>query len=139
MALSVVDLYKHVLPKTNCRDCGFASCLAFASMVVSEMHPLSGCPHLDEETIKRCSAELLQQYAEGKWLKRDMAADALKWASEKAASMKLKDLPERIGGCLVETEGAISLELPYFNGAIMISQTDIKRKDGLDLNRWEKV
>lgn len=36
MALSVVDLYKNVLPKTNCGDCGFPTCLAFASMVVSE-------------------------------------------------------------------------------------------------------
>lgn len=139
MALSVVDLYKNVLPKTNCRDCGFPTCLAFASMVVSEKHPLSGCPHLDGETVKRCSEELLRQYAEGKWLKRDMAADALKWASEKAASMELKDLPERIGGMLVEKTGSLFLELPYFNGAVLISTAGIERKDGLEVTRWEKV
>ncbi|MEA2060190.1 MAG: (Fe-S)-binding protein [Thermodesulfobacteriota bacterium] len=47
MALSVVDLYKKVLPGTNCRDCGFPSCLAFAGMVVSEQHPLADCPHIE--------------------------------------------------------------------------------------------
>jgi hypothetical protein len=30
MALSILDLYREVLPKTNCRDCGLATCLAFA-------------------------------------------------------------------------------------------------------------
>ena len=35
MALSVVDLYRDVLPKTNCGDCGFPTCLAFAGMVVT--------------------------------------------------------------------------------------------------------
>lgn len=139
MALSVVDLYKNVLPRTNCRDCGFPTCLAFASMVVSEKHPLSACPHLDEETVRRCSEELEKQYAEGKWLKRDMAADALKWASEKAASMEIKDLPERIGGVLVEKEGQIILDLPYFNDAVLISKNGIERKDGQELTRWEKV
>ncbi|MDY0222274.1 MAG: DUF3786 domain-containing protein [Desulfobacterium sp.] len=47
MALSVVGLYRDVLPKTNCRDCGFSTCLAFAGMVVSEKHPLKNCPHLE--------------------------------------------------------------------------------------------
>lgn len=50
MALSVVDLYQKVLPRTNCGDCSFPTCLAFASMVVSEMHPLKNCPHLSDET-----------------------------------------------------------------------------------------
>ena len=35
MALSVVDLYRQVLPRTNCGDCGYPTCMAFASMVVS--------------------------------------------------------------------------------------------------------
>lgn len=37
MALSVVDLYARVLPRTNCGDCGFPTCLAFAGMVVSKI------------------------------------------------------------------------------------------------------
>ncbi|MEZ4566398.1 MAG: (Fe-S)-binding protein [Desulfobacterales bacterium] len=43
IAPSVVDLYRDILPKTNCRDCGFSTCLAFASMVVSE-HPFETAP-----------------------------------------------------------------------------------------------
>ena len=29
MALTGLEIYKH-LPKTNCKDCGFPTCLAFA-------------------------------------------------------------------------------------------------------------
>ncbi|OQY53050.1 MAG: hypothetical protein B6230_01305 [Desulfobacteraceae bacterium 4572_89] len=32
MALSVVDLYAKILPRTNCRDCGFLTCIAFTGM-----------------------------------------------------------------------------------------------------------
>ena len=73
MALSVVDLYRDVLPKTNCGDCGFPTCLAFAGMVVSDQHPLENCPHLSRETVDECNRELDDQYAAGKWTKRDLA------------------------------------------------------------------
>ncbi|MBU0995238.1 MAG: DUF3786 domain-containing protein [Proteobacteria bacterium] len=139
MALSVVDLYRDVLPKTNCRDCGFSTCMAFASMVVSEKYPLANCPHLDKETLNRCTVELEAQYAEGKWLKKDMAQDALKWAKEKAASTDIKDLPERIGGMLVEKNGDMHLELRYFNDAVLISKDGMVKKNGEALTRWEKV
>jgi len=78
MPLSPIDLYRDVLPQTNCGDCGYSTCLAFASMVVSEQLPLSNCPHLEPDVIDRCEKELKQQYADEKWTKRDMAEDALK-------------------------------------------------------------
>ncbi len=139
MALSVVDLYRDVLPKTNCGDCGFPTCLAFAGMVVSARHPLDGCPHLDAAVVKRCSAALTQQYAAGKWTQRDMADDALQWAKERSASMVLAELPDRIGGTLVELSGEPVLRLPYFNTHVYIRLADIDRSDGAELTRWEKV
>jgi len=139
MALSVVDLYRDVLPKTNCGDCGFSTCIAFAGMVVSARHPLDGCPHLMPETVARCSRELGEQYAAGKWTQRDLAEDALKWAVERSASMNLADLPDRIGGSLVERGAGPALKLPYFSGHVLIGERDIQRPDGTDLTRWEKV
>ncbi|MBT3312026.1 MAG: DUF3786 domain-containing protein [Desulfobacterales bacterium] len=139
MALSVVDLYRDILPKTNCKDCGYSTCLAFASMVVSEKLPLDTCPHLEPEIIERCRTELDEQYAAGKWLKRDMAQDAFEWAREKASSMDIADLPERIGGQLLKSGDKIILELPYFTGSVLITNENITKKDGSELTRWEKV
>jgi hypothetical protein len=139
MALSVVDVYQKVLPKTNCKDCGFATCLSFASMVVSEKLSLSQCPHLDPDTMARYQAELDQQHADGKWVKKDMAKEALQWAKERSASMQIEDLPARIGGKLVETEAGPILELPYFSTTVFITPGQIVTPDGVEVNRWEQV
>ena len=139
MPLSVVDLYRDILPKTNCGDCGFPACLAFASIVVSEKLPLGNCPHIDAGIVENCQKELDKQYASGKWLKRDMAQDALEWAKQRSASVNIEDLPDRIGGKLLKKEGGVALELPYFTGSIIITERGILKKDGSNLTRWEQV
>ena len=139
MPLSVVDLYKDVLPRTNCGDCGWPTCLAFAGMVVSEKYPLKDCPHLDPDVRRRCQSELDAQYAAGKWTKRDLARDALQWARERSASMVITDLPERLGGQLVETDKGPGLKLPYFNRFVVIANDRITTPAGEELNRWEQV
>lgn len=139
MALSVVDLYRDVLPKTNCGDCGFSTCLAFAGMVVSDKHPLDGCPHIASEVVARCNRELEEQYAAGKWTRRDIAEDALRWARQRSASMEISELPGRIGGTVTDDDGDKALKLPYFTSHVLIGSDDIKRTDGADLTRWEKV
>lgn len=139
MALSVVDLYRDILPKTNCGDCGFPTCMAFAGMVVSEKHPLTGCPYIPPHLIEKCQKELYDQYAKDKWTKRDLARDALEWAKERSTSMKIEDLPDRIGGKLIKKDHDIALELPYFNDSVIIAKQNILKKDGSSLTRWEKV
>lgn len=139
MALSVVDLYRDVLPQTNCGDCGFPTCLAFAGMVVSEKYPLKNCPHLRPEVVAKCRVELEKQYAAGKWLKRDMAGDALEWARRRSAVVEIADLPDRIGGQVKTVGGRPALELPYFNDVILVTAETIRHRDGTDLTRWEQV
>ena len=139
MALSVVDLYARVLPRTNCGDCGYPTCMAFASMVVSEKLPLNGCPHLSADTVARCQPELDAQHAAGKWTRRDLAADALTWARQRAASMDLADLAPRLGGTLIQADGQPVLVLPYFDTAIHARRDGLRRADGQQLDRWEQV
>jgi len=139
MALSIVDIYKNLLPKTNCKECGHPTCMAFASMVVSEKFPLKNCPYIDSNKLEDAQKELEQQYSEGKWTKKDMAEDALNWAKERAASMKIPDLPERIGGRVIHEDGKEKLELPYFNDFILIDSEKITHKKGKVLTRWEQV
>ncbi|OPL16460.1 MAG: Fe-S cluster protein [delta proteobacterium ML8_D] len=139
MPLSVVDIYRDILPKTNCGDCGYPACMAFASIVVSEKLPLGNCPHIDAAVIERCQKELDKQYASGKWLKRDMAQDALEWAKQRSASVKINELPDRIGGKVFKEGEGVALELPYFTESVIITEQGILKKDGSDLTRWEQV
>jgi len=48
MALTAMGIYKS-LPKTNCKDCGFPTCMAFAMQVAAKQKALTDCPHLSEE------------------------------------------------------------------------------------------
>ncbi|MFH1678043.1 MAG: acetyl-CoA decarbonylase/synthase complex subunit gamma [Candidatus Omnitrophota bacterium] len=48
MALSGLDIYK-LLPKTNCRECGFVTCLAFAMQLAKRQVLPEKCPYLSEE------------------------------------------------------------------------------------------
>ena len=45
MAMTGLDIYK-LLPKTNCKDCGFATCLAFAMALAQKKVSLDKCPHV---------------------------------------------------------------------------------------------
>ncbi|MBN2072551.1 MAG: acetyl-CoA decarbonylase/synthase complex subunit gamma [Actinobacteria bacterium] len=51
MALSGLDIFKK-LPKTNCKDCGFPTCLAFAMQLAAGKVELEKCPHVSEEAKK---------------------------------------------------------------------------------------
>ncbi|MCM8791650.1 MAG: acetyl-CoA decarbonylase/synthase complex subunit gamma [Candidatus Omnitrophica bacterium] len=51
MALSGLEIYK-LLPKTNCRECGFSTCLAFAMQLAKKAVALDKCPFLTEESKK---------------------------------------------------------------------------------------
>ncbi|MCD4722441.1 MAG: DUF3786 domain-containing protein [Desulfobacula sp.] len=139
MALSVVDLYAKILPRTNCKDCGFLTCIAFAGMVVSEKHPLKNCPHIAPGVLNAAEQELEQQYKEGKWLKKDMAKEALEWAKQKAASMKLKDIALRIGGELSTIEGIDQITLPYFNKKLLITKNRITDNSHNELTKNEQT
>ncbi|NIM05389.1 MAG: acetyl-CoA decarbonylase/synthase complex subunit gamma [Armatimonadetes bacterium] len=48
MALTGLEIYKH-LPKTNCRDCGVPTCLAFAMKLAQKQATLDQCPHATDE------------------------------------------------------------------------------------------
>lgn len=48
MALSGIQIYK-LLPQTNCKDCDFPTCLAFAMKLASKQVELAKCPHVSDE------------------------------------------------------------------------------------------
>ncbi len=49
MALSGIQIYK-LLPQTNCKECGFPTCLAFAMKLAAKQVELADCPYVSEES-----------------------------------------------------------------------------------------
>lgn len=58
MALSGLDIYK-LLPKTNCRQCGLATCLAFAMQLAKKALPIEKCPFVSLEAKNILEAQAL--------------------------------------------------------------------------------
>lgn len=55
MALSGIEIYK-LLPKTNCKDCGFPTCMAFGLKLAAKQVELAACPHVGEEAKAQLAA-----------------------------------------------------------------------------------
>ena len=54
---TVIDILK-LLDKSNCRECGSPTCLAFAAAVINGQKQLKDCPRLDEETLARHEGQI---------------------------------------------------------------------------------
>ncbi len=54
MALKGLDIFK-LTPKTNCKDCGNPTCMAFAMKVASGALSIDKCPHMSDEALSTLS------------------------------------------------------------------------------------
>ena len=50
MALKGLDIFK-LTPKSNCKECGCPTCMAFSMKVAQGALPLDKCPHMSEDAI----------------------------------------------------------------------------------------
>ncbi|KPL24945.1 MAG: acetyl-CoA decarbonylase/synthase complex subunit gamma [Anaerolineae bacterium SM23_84] len=55
MGLSGLQIYK-LLPKTNCKECGFPTCLAFGMKLAAKQAELSACPYVSDEAKEALEA-----------------------------------------------------------------------------------
>ena len=72
--VSAIELYK-ATPGTNCKECGYSTCLAFATQVIVEKKPLDSCPYLTEETRKALGERINEQQQAGIYVKKDLYKD----------------------------------------------------------------
>jgi len=55
MPLSGLEIYK-LLPQTNCKECGFPTCLAFAMKLAAKQAEVKQCPYITEEAKTKLEA-----------------------------------------------------------------------------------
>ncbi len=100
MALTGVQVFK-LLPKTNCKKCGFPTCLAFAMKLAQGGADISACPDVSEEaktTLGEASAPPIRSFAIGTGDKAPkMGAETVMFRHEKkfvnpcAIAINIKD------------------------------------------------
>jgi acetyl-CoA decarbonylase/synthase complex subunit gamma len=105
MALTGVQIFK-LLPKTNCKKCGFPTCLAFAMKLAQGGVDISACPDVSEEakaTLGEASAPPIRAFDLGTGEKAvKMGAETVMFRHEKkfvnpcAIAVNLKDTDENL-------------------------------------------
>jgi len=79
MALTGLQIYK-LLPRTNCGDCNFPTCMAFAMQVAAKKVSVDKCPHISEEAraqLAEASAPPMKLVSVGKQNKLDIGQETV--------------------------------------------------------------
>ena len=64
---TAIEFFK-LLPKTNCKDCGQPTCLAFAMLLANQKAKIEDCPHISEESknaLSESAAPLMRTVSVG--------------------------------------------------------------------------
>jgi acetyl-CoA decarbonylase/synthase, CODH/ACS complex subunit gamma len=75
MALTGIQIFK-LLPKTNCKECGVPTCLAFAMNLASSKAELDACPYVSDEAraqLAEASAPPIRPVTIGKGVRKAIA------------------------------------------------------------------
>ncbi len=101
-ARNVMEVFK-CLDKSNCRKCNEKTCMAFAAAVFKGEKPISDCPKLSEDVLKRF------REAPDKEVGPDALADLVAQVRRAAVDSDLEDVAARAGG--VYTAGKLSVRV----------------------------
>ena len=102
-AKNAMEIFKH-LDKSNCRECGEKTCLAFAGAVYQSRKDISMCPRLDQEVVDRFSDETA-----GADTSEEMGAQYISDLKKSLAGMDLAGAAARSGGRY--TDGKLMLKV----------------------------
>jgi acetyl-CoA decarbonylase/synthase complex subunit gamma len=104
---TAIEFFK-LLPKTNCKECGQPTCLAFAMLLANQKAKMDDCPHISQsskDTLEASMAPPIRTVTVGKGKEVRMGGETVLYRHERrfvnpiayAATVSDKcDIPERI-------------------------------------------
>jgi len=137
MPHTVMEVLK-TLPRTNCGECGQATCLAFATRVIKEGEELTRCPYLPE-AAQALAGDIASQQAAGLGRRRESLAIALEALQEKVAPLDFAALAEVLGARYHEDNGRPCLDLTYFGHQVQVCKDQVCYPEGVEANPWDAI
>ena len=137
MPHTVMEVLK-TLPRTNCGECGQATCLAFATRVIKEGEYLGRCPYLSE-AARAMASEIASQQAAGLGRRRESIAIALEALQEKVAPLDFAALAQGLGARYGEADGRGFLQLTYFGHQVQVFKDQVCYPEGVEANPWDAI
>jgi hypothetical protein len=136
--LTPMHLYQ-LTPKTNCKECGFETCLAFSTQVIVGQADLDRCPYLDQDAIQPIRDQLAVQQAAGIGIKREGFEKALQFLRDEILKWDFGDIAESLGAEFSELGGVQRLRFSYFGETVSVSREDILLESGGPLSPYDKI
>lgn len=136
--LNPMHLYK-LTPKTNCKECGFETCLAFSTQVIVGQGDLDLCPYLDQGALEPFRTQLAEQHAAGIGVKREGFEKALQFLRGEIRKWDFHSIAAGLGAESLIVEGEPALRFPYFGETVTVTYEDITTDSGGDLSPYEKI
>ncbi len=136
--VSAIELYK-ATPGTNCKECGFPTCLAFATCVIVEKKPLETCPYLTEEVLEELGKRIHEQQSEGVYVKRDLYKITADHIRERIESHDFSAIAEGLGAQYVEKDDQPHLRLSYLNRDCLLSKQEIWIEGSPADDHWDNI
>ena len=136
--LTPMHLYK-LTPRTNCRECGFETCLAFATQVIVGQGDVDLCPYLDHEAVQPLRAQLADQHAAGIGVRREGFEKALQFLRGEIRKWNFREVAQSLGAEYSEPDGTPALRFTYFDRAVAVTYEDIVSDSDESLSPYDKI
>ena len=91
--MKYLDIYK-LLDRSNCRECGLPTCMAFVHAVINGEKKIGACTHLDKETLSELDKNIIVRDIEKEY------SNALEPLKEEITKVDLRAVAESIGTSL---------------------------------------
>ena len=121
------------MPRTNCGDCGQATCIAFATQVIKEGEDLARCPHLSEGA-QAIDSEVKAQQDQGLGRRRESLAISLEVMHAKMAPLNFAALAAGLGAVFGQENGRPYLIFPYFGRHLTVFKDEVRYPAGQSPN-----
>ena len=136
--VSAIELYQ-ATPRTNCKECGYSTCLAFATRVIVEKKPLEACPYLNIEKRKELESRILEQQSKGVYVKRDLYKITADHIRERLKDHDFPSVAKGLGADFLERDGEPFLLFRYLNKDCLLSKREIFLEDSITGDHWHNI
>ncbi len=134
--LQILDLIK-MLPRTNCKECGHPTCMAFATYVLREGENPAKCPYWQPDDLAFIEQSLISQGDDSAY--PDHLFSARKFVQGKIKEYDFSSIAKKIGARLVEDEAGDYLVVNLLERFYRVDKEQVEPLDEGEHDLWEHI
>jgi hypothetical protein len=134
--LQILDLMK-MLPRTNCRECGHATCMAFATFVLREGEEPGKCPYWKPEDLAFVRKSLAEQGDDSAY--PDHLFSARKFVQERIRKVDFAAVAPKLGAELTTAGDETCLVINLLERLYRVCREEVEPLDRGEHDLWEHI